>query len=299
MVSARSDYRNRSLEVASPVNGLQSELERLNRNASPINEIECGQRTTENNNCEASTSTDALKLDMSSLTEPEFYDLPSKAIVDAVKRSISADERRRIRSASHTPQSSTDKSTAKESRLLLKTAPPRGVSLQQTRRPNLEVFDEECVTNELKEEEVPDPQSSTVEFRRPASKTYRNVSCSPIRVETPPEEPTPRGPCTGNSSVFFPYSGATSYMPNSSEDTTSHLVSSSSPSSTSADEDETPRSSDSFQNYAGPRLGQPGSPGSRDLEYSLRKLQLYKKVSIFVCYFKMLLLLSFLIKKFR
>ncbi|KAI6182692.1 Trafficking kinesin-binding protein 1 [Aphelenchoides bicaudatus] len=276
MVSARSDNRNRSLELASPATGLQLELERLNRNASPIEELESGQQTA-NNNCEPSTSfeaigSEALKLDMSSLTEPEFYDLPSKAIVDAVKRSISADERRRARSASHTPQSSTDKTSAKDSRPSFKSISNRGVSLQQTRRPNLEVFDEELPTNE---ESVVDPQPSTIESKRPASKTYRNASCSPIRVETPPDEPTPRGPCTGNSSVFFPYSGATSYMPHS--DATSHLLSSNSPSSTE-DEEDSPKSSDSLQNYAGPNFGQPGSPGSRDLEFSLRKMHLYKKL---------------------
>lgn len=282
IVSARLESRNKSNDLSSPINALQLELERLNRNTSPINEIpsNSGSQREDNNNCEASTSMDALKLDMSTLTESEYYDVPSKAILDAVKRSMSADERRRARSASHTPHSSLDNTTNHSPRIQHKTSTPRGASLQQTRRKNLEVFDEELAVGDDKDEKVLDPQPSTsTQVQR--QKSYRNASCSPIRVETPPDEPTPRGPCTGTSSVFFPYSGATSYMPNSSaEDTTSHLLSSSSPSSSSGEEEETPRSADSLQNYNGPRFGQPGSPGSRDLEFSLRKMQLHKKVSL-------------------
>jgi hypothetical protein len=55
MVSAHRNHRNRSLEIAPLVNGPQLELEHLNRNTSPINEVE-------NNDCEVSTSTDPLKL---------------------------------------------------------------------------------------------------------------------------------------------------------------------------------------------------------------------------------------------
>jgi hypothetical protein len=222
-----------------------------------------------NSEVEATTSLDALKLDMSTLIEPEYYDVPSKVILDAVKRSMSADERRRVRSASHTP--SLDNTSNHSPRIQHKTSLARGLSLQQARLNNLEAFEEEAEVSF-------DPQPSTsTELKN--RRTFRNVSCSPIRVETPPDEPTPRGPCTGNSSVFFPYSGATSYMPNSSEDTTSHMLSSSSPSSSSDEDETTPKSADSLQNYNGPRFGQPGSPGSRDLEYSLRKMQIHKKVS--------------------
>jgi hypothetical protein len=110
-------------------------------------------------------------------------------------------------------------------------------------------------------------------------KTYRDTSCSPIRIETPPDEPTPR--VHSGNSAFFPYSGATSYLPNSSEETTSHRLSSSCPSSSASDEDETPKSSDSLRSYNGPKFGQPGDPGTRDLEFSLRKMQLHKKVGLF------------------
>ncbi|KAI6219522.1 HAP1 N-terminal domain-containing protein [Aphelenchoides fujianensis] len=103
----------------------------------------------------------------------------------------------------------------------------------------------------------------------------RDVCCSPIRVdsprEVPPEEPTPRAP---TASTFFPYSGATSsFAPN----TTASEAASSSSAPTSDEEEETPKSADSLSNYVGPSLGQPGVLGTRDLEYSLKKLNIQKQ----------------------
>lgn len=247
MVSDRGEPNHRSTGLTSSSGRQELELFDHNAYSPSIKEPVC----SDNKDCVTSTDTDALKLDMSTLTEKEYYDVPSKAIVDAVKRSMSAT--RRTRSFSHTPKGSADKVKEFPYRLL-KTASPHGVSLQRSTKKELEPFDEEVNTDVVVESS---PQPTHIAAECPGDKTFRNASCSPIRVETPPDEPIPRGrgPCT-NSSVFFPYSGATSYIPNSSEDTASHLPSSSSQSSASGDEDETPRSSDSLHDYTGPKFGQ-------------------------------------------
>uniref|UniRef100_A0A914Y5K2 Trafficking kinesin-binding protein C-terminal domain-containing protein n=1 Tax=Panagrolaimus superbus TaxID=310955 RepID=A0A914Y5K2_9BILA len=44
-------------------------------------------------------------------------------------------------------------------------------------------------------------------------------------------------------------------------------------------------SNDSLNKYTGPKLGEPGKPGTRDLEFSVRKLKLRKQVCFYFKHF--------------
>ncbi|KAI6202913.1 hypothetical protein M3Y94_00495600 [Aphelenchoides besseyi] len=204
----------------------------------------------------AGPSSELLRLDLGALNSDETadpfssanqtlrsnavdYDLPSQVIVDAVRRSLSSERRRLKRAASHSPR-------------------------------DVELIDERTRNNAI----LPTVAEGVAIDEQ---QTYRDVCCSPIRVETPPRDPNPPDeptPRAATSATFFPYSGSTSYAPAT---TASEAATSSSPSS-DEEEEETPRSSDSLRNYVGPSLGQPGCPGSRDLDYCLKKLDLRKQI---------------------
>ncbi|KAI6178299.1 HAP1 N-terminal domain-containing protein [Aphelenchoides besseyi] len=204
----------------------------------------------------AGPSSELLRLDLGALNSNESadpfssanqtvrsnavdYDLPSQVIVDAVRRSLSSERRRLKRAASHSPR-------------------------------DAELIDERTRNNAI----LPTVAEGVAIDEQ---QTYRDVCCSPNRVETPPRDPNPPDeptPRAATSATFFPYSGSTSYAPAT---TASETATSSLPSS-DEEEEETPRSSDSLRDYVGPSLGQPGCPGSRDLDYCLKKLDLRKQI---------------------
>jgi len=123
--------------------------------------------------------------------------------------------------------------------------------------PELRFIEEEC---------LPSTSLKPVEVQ----KTFRDSSCSPIQfsdwqiIEKVPKPSSPR---------------SRSLSPSSSV----------SPEAQLSDSEETPRaldqislkksgSEDSLFQYNGPKLGEPGKPGTRDLEYSLKKLNLRQQI---------------------
>uniref|UniRef100_A0AC35FW27 HAP1 N-terminal domain-containing protein n=1 Tax=Panagrolaimus sp. PS1159 TaxID=55785 RepID=A0AC35FW27_9BILA len=144
-------------------------------------------------------------------------------------------------------------------------------------------------------------------------KTYRDSSCSPIPAliidwQTPisiSSKSTPSGASSPQSSTTKPCGIATpSPRPpkqsttsssmdydeeitpramNQQQPTASESHQSSSNSNSAEDMIEPPttlskaESNDSLNKYTGPKLGEPGKPGTRDLEFSLRKLKLRKQ----------------------
>lgn len=62
------------------------------------------------------------------------------------------------------------------------------------------------------------------------------------------------------------------------EDTITNHPTSTCPSS-SEDEDPSPRTKELLQNYNGPKLGEPGRLGTKDLLYSIKKMDQRRKVS--------------------
>lgn len=274
--SARSDGPGTARDAPS---SLQTELERLRRNDAPIAEVP---RLAELAACASESadgdyqSTPRVGLASGDSSDESFYyDMPSKAIASAVRKSMSAEKRRRTSPAGTARRPLT--SGAEPEPSPGPAALPDGL---QVRLPSVEDLRTSA------EELLPSPPDRPTEAA--PAKEFRSVSCSPILFEeaedpsppkdpNPPEEPGPRRPAL-QSACALPYSGATSYMPNS-EETASPRPSSACPSSASDAEEVSPRSEDSLRLYDGPKLGEPGRPGTRDLEFSLKKMRIRRRVS--------------------
>ncbi|CAD5207479.1 unnamed protein product [Bursaphelenchus okinawaensis] len=252
MISARSDSQTSTNDSYGPIS-LQQEFDRLE----PIAEQPC---------CSTATVAENLSFEKKTTGESSdegfsYYDMPSKAVLYAVRRSIST-ERRRRKSPSHTPFSTPNESIddgedkRRPNTLQLCSHPSIGylepvaeqtplnddgnLEIQKAKGllvgqngglvaktidseakvdeilQNQVLFDEEKTVEDVKGIEIPVPSLKLAESSSP-SKTYRNQSCSPIHFDKidPPKDPNPPDEPTPRPQTCLPYSGATSYMPNS------------------------------------------------------------------------------------
>ncbi|KAE9554026.1 hypothetical protein FO519_002786 [Halicephalobus sp. NKZ332] len=142
--------------------------------------------------------------------------------------------------------------------------------------PELRFIEEEC---------LPSTSSNVGQIQ----KTFRDSSCSPIPligwqiVEKSSLSKSPRS--ISPESIVSPKTQSLSSKNRLFDPEVQHSDSE----DQNSDSEETPRvyettnliksgSNDSLFQYNGPKLGEPGKPGTRDLEYSLRKLNLKKQI---------------------
>jgi len=282
MISARTDSRQSTSEFYSPGSNLQEEMEKMKK-VEPID-------------------------------ENSSFEVPSKALIESVRRTNRrlrekspslADELLpvMVREAQEAQKQleglqKEDKddrnqllklqNDVKQEKIHLESiaelqTPAESVSIESSlAKINQASKNEErrnTTRSETSESDPEDPELRFIEEECPPStslkpvevqKTFRDSSCSPIQfsdwqiIEKVPKPISPR---------------SRSLSPDSSV----------SPEAQLSDSEETPRaldkislkksgSEDSLFQYNGPKLGEPGKPGTRDLEYSLKKLNLRQQI---------------------
>ena len=256
----------------------------------------------------------------------DYCDVPSPAIVDAVRRSLNAERRRRgaarrpIASASQSPRELQQQQPTNDELAAARVSTRAAATCTSSSPPP--------------PSPPPPPQPRPIDFGRPddhfrvlpnfSPRTdradVRDASCSPIHFyraspspslplllqppdEPPPDEPTPRETTsaaivelspppplayTGDSSSFAPATTSTasdvaSTPPPASDDDDEAMMETAAAAADAKAEATTPSSAVDLllASYSGPARGCGGEPGTRDLEYSLRRLEARKQVCKF------------------
>uniref|UniRef100_A0A914CCV9 HAP1 N-terminal domain-containing protein n=1 Tax=Acrobeloides nanus TaxID=290746 RepID=A0A914CCV9_9BILA len=240
MISARNDSRQ-STQNDSCFLSLQEEIERLRRLEEPIAEASNNEFMTVEENQVKNQS-------------PHYVEVPNRVLLRAYQRSLSADRHRRL------PKDTKPIPLTWETELptpTVESVPGSSMSKLQRTMP-LQGYDAICTENEIVRQR--ENNSSPQLFNR-NGKTYRNHGCSPVRMLSPPRTESVAIMVTPHSDSRIESSSCCSSASTSPEGT---LIKST--------------STDSLVNYEGRKLGEPGKPGTRDLDYSLQRVLNIRKI---------------------